>query len=164
MKTFFGSIVVAAVLAFAAPASVSAVTFSPSINNVVDFGDVVVGDSKTISWSISWTLDPGEMTSLGTLTAGLSDPPFLMVSTTNQCFSEGFACVYDLTFSPAATGVSTAANTLLFMHNGETFTLELQGTGIAALVPLPASLPFLAIGLFVLGLAGWTPRRTSGAQ
>lgn len=126
--------------------------------NTFDFGDVLVGDSKSISYSFE---------AEGATPGGFWESSFFDFNTrfrfeNSTCSSSNSAitCALDIVFEPSETGLSTDLIFVDYFNLStspeEAFTLtvggEPSGTGIAPetpAIPLPAGLP-----LFLTGLAG----------
>lgn len=148
--------------------SAHAVTFTPSATNPLDFGEVATGDSKTISWNISWILGGGE--SLIGFFYTLSDTDdYLVVDDT--CDPTVGTCSFDFQFTPSTLGQLTLENLVqlnLNISSGSsaaaqhTYSLNTTGEGISP-VPLPAAFPLLAGALSLLGLFGWRRKRMAVA-
>lgn len=147
----------AALLSLSLP--VSAATFYPSIPNVVDFGNVVIGTQKTILWEFSWSLDPGETTSWTALTDSYNRGEFRYQTTDHSCMNAGGICIFEFTYGPKDLGQDTLRRQIINMTNGQDYWIEMQGIGVAAPVPLPATAALLLAGLGGLGIAARRKRR-----
>lgn len=149
-----------AVLCFAwmlagAPKSEAAL-FTPSIPNVVDFGNVPLGESSTIRWSLGY---PRDLAMAGTpdYTTGA-----FQIKLITDCY-----CTWDITFTPEILGMVSASVLMLVIsfpppeHGvADVYFIDLQGNGIdPATVPIPAALPLLSFVLAALGFIGWRRKR-----
>jgi len=129
--------------------------------NTFDFGDVLVGDSK----SISYFFEAEGATPGGFWEASFSDfdTEFRFENDTCNFSNSAITCALDVVFEPTETGLST---NILFVDYfnfnvspEEAFSLtvggEPSGTGIAPetpAIPLPAGLPLLLTGLAGLAI------------
>jgi len=148
--------------------SAHAVTFTPSATNSLNFGEVAIGDSKTISWNISWIL--GDEEDLDPFSYTLSETvDYLVVGRT--CNPTLGTCSFDFQFTPSTLGQLTLENLVqlnLDISSGpsaavrHTYSLNTTGEGIGP-VPLPAAFPLLAGALSLLGLFGWRRKRMAVA-
>ena len=162
------AIVLAVYLSMAA--SASAVTFNPTPPQSYDFGDVLIGDTATISYSASWYYSSGE--SGGSAVALVSTSNifgFMIANTSNACESgPNIDCTWDLTFTPYFEGPSSfhlKGGLITFTSDagsGALLGISLFGNGISA-TPLPAALPLFATGLGAMGLLGWRRKRKAKA-
>lgn len=150
--------------------SAHAVTFTPSATNSLNFGEVATGESKTISWNISWIL--GDEEDLDPFSYTLSETvDYLVVGRT--CNPTLGTCSFDFQFTPSTLGQLTLENLVqlnLDISSGSppsasvrhTYSLNTTGVGISP-VPLPAAFPLLAGALSLLGLFGWRRKRMAVA-
>ena len=177
-------LIAAAAMSFIAT-SAHAVTFhtDPSINTepfvgLLDFGEVVIGDTKTIRLNISWALGVGEShNSTPTFMTGSDssyEAKYVSVDVSNQCLAQGGAsvasglCYVDLLFTPSVLGISEGSSLailnlyVLVPDQGTTrhwyYSVNTTGEGINP-VPLPAALPLLGGALSLLGFFGWRRNR-----
>ena len=149
----------------AAPAQAT-VVFSPSEPNIIDFGDVEVGSTSEINWSISWTSDQSALWTSST--ASSHNSGFSIVAQNLGCRDIGLLCQYTIGFTPVALGDFARLNyTILTVREPDDpnqpggpaeyfeYKISLMGRGVAPdprVVPLPAGLPLLLGALGVLGL------------
>ena len=90
--------------------SAHAVTFESSVPNPLDFGEVSVGDTKTIGWNISWLLGHEEnLASSPTFTIG-NVPNTDYNAMYKGCVSAENKCSFVVQFTPSTLGQSTLEN------------------------------------------------------
>lgn len=166
MLKSFKLLLAAAVMCFMTT-SAHAVAFIPSAPYDLDFGEVSVGDTRTISWNFSWSLEDGESldTSRSPLFTIRDRPELGYEATRNSCDSNVNNCFFDIKFTPSTLGPITLKNLVqfdLYMSSTETpvvtYSLDTTGVGIDP-IPLPAAFPLLAGALSLLGLFGWRRKR-----
>ncbi len=147
--------------------SAHAVTFTPSSTNPLDFGEVSVGDTKTIGWDISWILGDGENLEISSITFSATGG----YSTDNTvCKPDERKCSFDVLFAPLTLGQLTSESLvqLNLASPGSppapqnSYSLNTTGVGISP-VPLPAAFPLLAGALSLLGFFGWRRKRMAVA-
>ncbi len=184
-------LLVAAVAMSLMATSAHAVTFhtDPSVNTdpflgLLDFGEVVIGDTKTIRWEISWTLGAGEqLNKLMSPFFSFGDKNGYQVKyvsgESNNCLAQGGptgtngSCVFDLLFTPSETGklegnglVQLNLYVVPFLSEDDDghryYSLNTTGEGINP-VPLPAALSLLGGALSLLGFFGWRRKRMAAA-
>ena len=161
------AIVLAAYLSMAA--SASAVTFNPTPPQSYDFGDVLIGDTATISFSASWDYSSGESGgSVDALVLAFGNG-FVIANTSNACESgPNIDCTWDLSFTPIFEGLSAfLLKGALIKFTSDTGAVTIPGfsmfgNGISA-IPLPTTLPLFASGIGALGLLGWRRKRKNAA-
>ena len=153
--------------------SAHAVTFESSVPNPLDFGEVSVGDTKTIGWNISWLLGHEEnLASSPTFTIG-NVPNTDYNAMYKGCVSAENKCSIVVQFTPSTLGQSTLENLVqlnLLISSGSsavdevTYSYSLNTTGVGINpVPLPAAFPLLAGALSLLGFLGWRRKRMAVA-
>ena len=145
-------------IGLAGPAS-AVVLFEPSIPNVVDFGEVEIGTTKTIQWSVSWTSDVTG-TTWGSPIEQNGNGPFKATLSSDGCRSPALDCTYDLSFTPEAPGLFERGRigVLIVREQDEgdnyftsAYSIETQGTGVAP-IPLPAGLVLVMSAIGMLGV------------
>ena len=145
-----------------------AITFNPPEPSIFEFGDVVIGQSRQIDWSFSWSNDIGEAYIHLTYLTGQRGP-FHLARNTSGCVTEGGICEYSLTYTPTNEDTSVAIfNDAIFFYDPEHdkslyYTFVATGSGVNA-TPLPAALPLFASGLGAIGVVGWRRKKRVGAR
>jgi hypothetical protein len=108
----------------------------PEGNNAVDFGNVPVGSSKTLTFTLlgigrdsnQFAFDPG-------LLPGSDLPPYFSLSTLGASVPPGGSATVSITFSPTAAGPVTyllPGGTAIPVTYDDNSFIYLKGTGVAA--------------------------------
>lgn len=148
MKNF--GLITSAFLAYAGLSTQAfAATFTPSLTGPIDFGDVALGESRTVDFSILVEFDPSETPDGGSRVINRSGD--LGVAFINGDCLFGGRCDYQFSFTPQDPGLQSRMVDLVTINTfgapSQIFEVELIGTGTTlSQVPLPASMPFLLIG------------------
>ena len=158
---------VAVVACVSVATSASAITFNPAPPQSYDFGNVLIGDTVTVSYSASWDYSSGE--SGGSVVAITSSPlassEFTILNTSNACESgPNIDCTWDLSFAPifeGASGLRLKVGLIQYISDAGAListNFAALGTGVSA-TPLPAAFPLFASGTGALSLMGWRRKR-----
>jgi hypothetical protein len=135
-----------------------ALSFTPANGTVIDFGNVVVNATDTLTFSFTWSHDGNDGYSLGELlnAFSLNTPTFrfsgVRTSSVSDCVTPETACSFSISFTPRALVFGSDFEFLAHFSSSTnpavSYNITLEGTGVSAPVPGPiagAGLPGLIL-------------------
>jgi hypothetical protein len=114
-----------------------------SVTPSIDFGNVPIGASSAASSAIVTNISGATLTNIQMGGGGLSSPPGNYANS-QACqgvtLANGATCLINYVFAPQSLGIKNLTNS--FTLNGQTYTVDLTGTGVSGLTATPTSLNF----------------------